>query len=149
MILTKTREQLWEHVLAQLKPELKDETFDLWLKPLRAVRSEGDEFVIQVPNRFFSDWIKAHYQARIEQLLSEMADKSFHLVFETQDDEMFSKPPQEPVISTDVKLTSGSALKTHSFADELKLDSKYNFKNFVVGPSNRFAEAAAEAVAKD
>jgi chromosomal replication initiator protein len=149
MVLTKTREQLWDHVLTQLKPELKDETFDLWLKPLRAIRSEKDEFVLQVPNRFFSDWIKAHYQNRIEKLLSQMAEHPLHLVFETQDDEMFSKPPQEHRVSTDVKLTSGSALKTHSFADELKLDSKYNFNNFVVGPSNRFAEAAAEAVAKD
>ena len=149
MVLTKTREQLWEHVLTQLKPELKDETFDLWLKPLRAIRSEGNEFVLQVPNRFFSDWIKAHYQARIEALLSEMAGKTLQLSFETQGDESFSKPPQENIISTDVKLTSGSALKTHSFADELRLESKYNFKNFVVGPSNRFAEAAAEAVAKD
>jgi chromosomal replication initiator protein len=149
MVLTKTREQLWEHVLTQLKPELKDETFDLWLKPLRAVRSEGHEFVLQVPNRFFSDWIKAHYQARIESLLSELAETPYQLVFETQDDESFSKPPQERTISTDVKLTSGSALKTNSFADEIKLESKYNFNNFVVGPSNRFAEAAAEAVAKD
>jgi chromosomal replication initiator protein len=149
MILTKTREQLWEHVLTQLKPELKDETFDLWLKPLRAVQGDGSDFVLQVPNRFFSDWIKAHYQARIELLLSELSNSEIKLSFETQGDESFSKPPQESVPSTDVKLTSGSASKTSSFADELRLDSKYNFGNFVVGPSNRFAEAAAEAVAKD
>jgi len=53
MITTKTAEELWDFVLQTLKPELKDETFDLWLKPLFFSRDEKGIFVLRVPNRFF------------------------------------------------------------------------------------------------
>ncbi len=149
MIITKTREELWEHVLTQLKPELKDETFDLWLKPLKAVRYEDNTFALRVPNRFFSDWIKAHYQSRIESLMSEAAGSPIKLEFEMQVEEPIVPPLYEYKRSTDIKLSSSSKEKTALFADELKIESKYAFDTFVVGPSNRFAEAAAEAVARD
>ena len=150
MIITKTREELWDFILSQLKPELKDETFSLWLKPIKAIKCDEGQFVLRVPNRFFSDWIKAHYQSRIESLLSEAVGAELKLSFEMQVDEPLIPPLYEhKSVSTDVKLSSSSAAKTNSFADELKIDSKYAFDTFVVGPSNRFAEAAAEAVARD
>ncbi|MCG3205148.1 MAG: Chromosomal replication initiator protein DnaA [Elusimicrobia bacterium] len=149
MITSKTNEELWDFVLGQLKPELKDETFNLWLKPLKAVKNEEGQFVLRVPNRFFSDWIKAHYQTRIENLLSEFLGSQIKLSFETQADESMLPVPTQYKPSTDIKLTSSSSTKTNAFADEIKIEAKYAFDNFVVGPSNRFAEAAAEAVARD
>ena len=149
MIITKTREELWDFILTQLKPELKDETFALWLKPLKAVRCEEGQFVLRVPNRFFSDWIKAHYQAQIESMLSEAAGADLKLAFEMQADEPRVPPLSEYKPSTDLKLSSSPATKTNPFTDEMKIESKYAFDTFVVGPSNRFAEAAAEAVARD
>src|SRR5687768_184793 len=87
MISTKTKEELWDQILERLKPELKGETFDLWLKPLRVVRFEDGRFVLRVPNRFFSDWIKAHFQPIIEQVLAESAGAAVALDFETQSEE--------------------------------------------------------------
>ncbi len=147
MIITKTREELWDFILTQLKPDLKDETYALWLKPLKAVRCEDGQFVLRVPNRFFSDWIKAHYQPRIESLLSEASGTELKLSFEMQADEPIVPPLYEYKPSNDAK-NSPSPVKT-SFPEEIKIDSKYAFDTFVVGPSNRFAEAAAEAVARD
>lgn len=149
MIITKTREELWEHVLTQLKPELKDETFDLWLKPLKAVRCENGVFALRVPNRFFSDWIKAHYQARVESLLSESFGSPLKLSFEMQMDEPLVPMLREPKTTTEPKPSFGSGSKSSAYVEETRINSQYAFDNFVVGPSNRFAEAAAEAVARD
>lgn len=145
MIITKTREELWEHVLACLKPELKDETFDLWLKPLRAVRCEDGQFVLRVPNRFFSDWVKAHFQTRIESLLTEASGSPLRLNFDTQVDDTSMQRLDD--LRSSHYVPSGKP--SVSTGDEPRIESKYAFDNFIVGPSNRFAEAAAEAVARD
>ncbi len=139
MISTKTKEELWEHVLASLKPDLKDETFDLWLKPLRVVRFERGVFVLRVPNRFFSDWIKTHYRPLIERLLGEATGAAATLEFETQNDDAML-----PFVRSTLPVA-----KSLPAALEPLSEHKYVFDNFIVGPSNRFAEAAAEAVARD
>ncbi len=147
MISTKSQEELWECVLADLKPELKDETFDLWLKPLKASRFDGGVFVLRVPNRFFSDWIKAHYQTRIEQVLSHTADAPVRLAFDIQADDTVMAPA--PVYRPMPDARPAAPSKHSLFTEDFRLESKYAFNNFIVGPSNRFAEAAAEAVARD
>ena len=49
MISTKTLEETWAGVLESIKPELKDNTFELWLKPLKVVITnypeDGEEMV--------------------------------------------------------------------------------------------------------
>lgn len=148
MITTKTHNDLWEHVLTTLRPDLKEETFDLWLKPLRALRCEEGLFLLRVPNRFFSDWIKTHYQLRIEEILARALDTPIRLGFDVQVDESTGPLPRELRSSNlprHVALPSTNA----PAENEMRVDSKYAFDTFVVGPSNRFAEAAAEAVARD
>lgn len=149
MITTKTQDELWECVLADLKPELKDETFDLWLKPLKAARYDDGVFVLRVPNRFFSDWIKAHYQTRIEQVLARNTDAPVRLGFDIQADDTPMAAPPLIRPAADLRPTPASMVKGSLFTEDFKPDSKYAFDTFIVGPSNRFAEAAAEAVARD
>lgn len=146
MITTKTAEELWDSVLQSLKPDLKDETFDLWLKPLSLAREDNGSFVLRVPNRFFSDWVKSNFQKRIEDFLGQATDMPARLRFEIQSDER---------VATQVEVTRPNAdrrvdVRAPRFNDEgFRADARYEFDTFVVGPSNRFAEAAAEAVARD
>src|SRR5258706_1464386 len=74
-------ETLWEDVLSVLKPQMNDEAFDLWFRPIKALSLEGGRLVLQVPNAFFADWLRDHYQARIEALLNERAGESVALSF--------------------------------------------------------------------
>lgn len=149
MVVTKSKEELWDCVLESLRPDLKDETFDLWLKPLRVSHHQGKNFILRVPNRFFSDWIKTHYQARIETLLSQITETAVHLAFEIQADENQGFSAIEPAVGSVISSVSPSAERVALTQDELKSEFKYAFDNFIVGPSNRFAQAAAEAVSRD
>src|ERR1700690_3455481 len=77
-------EPLWEDVLSVLKPQINDESFDLWFRPIKALSLEGGRLVLQVPNAFFADWLRDHYQTRIEALLKERSNESVSLSFSVQ-----------------------------------------------------------------
>ncbi|MBI4395809.1 MAG: hypothetical protein HY548_01855 [Elusimicrobia bacterium] len=53
MIIFKTAEELWEGVLGALKTNLKEETYNLWIKPLKPLNWENALLTSQVPNRIF------------------------------------------------------------------------------------------------
>ena len=74
-------ETLWDDVLSILKPQMNNESFDLWFRPIKALSMEGNRLVLQVPNAFFADWLRDHYQARIETLLKERSGELVNLSF--------------------------------------------------------------------
>lgn len=145
MLISKTAEDLWAEVAGHLKADLKEETYNLWLKPVKALRWESQLLTLQVPNRFFSEWVKKNCQKTIEERLKTLTGHDAALSFEAaQEIEPLLKEEEarvEPIPSPKPE----SRFESH----EDPFNPKYTFDTFVVGPSNRFAQAAAEAVAKD
>jgi len=143
--MTVAVESLWDDVLTILKPQMNNESFDLWFRPIKALSMEGNRLVLQVPNGFFADWLRDHYQTRIESLLKERSGETISLSFSVLRpmEELMRPSVPRPVASP----AAPSApvlppLETH-------LNSRYTFDTFIVGHSNRFAQAASQAVAKD
>ncbi len=143
MIITKNAEELWGEVQAILQSTFKEETFSLWIKPVKAFQWENNLLTLQVPNRFFSDWIRQNCQKQIETALKEKngaeAAIDFHMAQEI-----------EPILKQEeARVDPVPAARPESHFTEEQFNPKYTFETFVVGPSNRFAQAAGEAVAKD
>ncbi len=137
-----TFETLWEDVLSALKPQMNDESYELWFKPIKPVSLETGSFVIQVPNPFFSEWMRDHYLPQIEKLLQERVGQPVALSFQVlQSTEALAPIPSAPRI-----VTPHPAEPPHL---DNHLNPRYMFDTFVVGHSNRFAQAASQAVAKD
>src|SRR5882672_102507 len=137
-------ENLWEDVLSVLKPQMNDESFDLWFRPIKALSLEGGRLVLQVPNAFFADWLRDHYQARIESLLNERSGEPVALSFSVLRpvEDMLKTGAPAPAAPRTLPGPTAPSLETH-------LNPRYMFDTFVVGHSNRFAQAASQAVAKD
>lgn len=138
----KTPQEIWEHIVVTLQPELKNETYALWLKPIKPLSLENRALTILAPNRFFTDWLRANYQSRIEAMLKELTGEETSLAVEVQHNLEMPAPhveEQEPVPLPHPE--------THF--TEQQFNPRYTFDTFVVGPSNRFAQAAALAVAKE
>lgn len=133
---------LWDDVLSVLRPQLNDESFDLWLRPIRPLAFESNRLTLQVPNAFFADWIRDHYQQQLESLLQEKAGEAVQLSFQVV------RPTEEPVMPL-VKPAASVPLISAPPLAENYLNPRYMFDTFVVGHSNRFAQAASQAVAKD
>jgi len=143
--MTLAVETLWDDVLSVLKPQMNNESFDLWFRPIKALSMEGNRLVLQVPNAFFADWLRDHYQTTIENLLKEHSGDTVNLSFSVLRplDEIVNPNSSAPAfVPRVVAAPAPPPLETH-------LNQRYTFETFVIGHSNRFAQAASQAVAKD
>lgn len=141
-------ETIWEDVLSLLKPEMNDESYDLWLRPIKALAAENGRLTLQVPNAFFADWLRDHYQNRIEQLLKDHIGQPMAISFQVLrpvEELVKGAPEAAPVVRPPIAALSAPVLPPM----ESFLNPRYTFESFIVGHSNRFAQAASQAVSKD
>jgi chromosomal replication initiator protein len=135
--------ELWNRCLSALSEKVNQKSFDIWLKPLRALSLKENLLEIEVPNKFFKDWISENYQSLICEVLQQLSKKSLSLSLSLRDGK------EEPVMEIkEGKTKEKPAPKTvRQATKEDGLNPSYTFNAFVVGSSNQFAHAAALAVA--
>jgi chromosomal replication initiator protein len=129
-----TADGVWNEISGRLREALNENTFSTWFAEVGAVGITDGEFVLSVPNDFTREWIEGHFLGLIEAALAEVAgERSVRLKIAEQP----AKPRQaEP--------------KLHERPSQpgVSINTKYTFDSFVIGSSNRFAHAAALAVAE-
>jgi chromosomal replication initiator protein len=131
-------EEIWSKVIDSLKERVGQQNFDIWIKPIRFISMDGEMVELEVPNRFFKEWINEHYSPYIKEALSLLTQKPCHLQFQIRSEKMNEK---EPISSL---LPSYETQALPSF--QPISNPKYTFDHFVVGASNQFANAACLAV---
>lgn len=129
---------LWNQVVKNIRADIGEDNVELWLKPVKALRLDKQQLFIKVPNKFFTEWIKDHYQNKIEASLKDITGKPIGLDYDVDKDLNAILPSPDPI---------EEALPQTEFTLS-ELNPRYTFSTFVVGPSSRFAQATAEAVAK-
>lgn len=150
---------LWDRCLENLKKDLNRQSFETWFKPTKASLMEKNTLKVQVPNEFFRDWIRDHYQPQIQKALKSVHPEQLEIQFEVDPAaapkagslELPLTPSSENKLTVETvekpRLTMPTPTKSSSDS-EFILNSKFNFESFVVGNSNRFAHAACLAVAE-
>jgi chromosomal replication initiator protein len=152
---------LWEQVLSLLKENISSQTYQTWFEPIRFVETNKKSIVLEVPNKFFKNWVKEHYSDIIINAVENICNKklSLELVIMSENTESHKEGEREWEKTIREKVTGQTVEepKKHIFpfffkkqlpSEEPKLNPKYTFDSFVVGPSNRFAHAAALAVSE-
>lgn len=135
---------LWNSSLQVLREKVDERTFEAWLAWTRFGSYEGGHLVVFVPNNFTGNWISERYSNLISSTVSSMVGDFKQLSFVPDavlQEEMISKAarPPKPLPDTDEPPEPAVIPYPH-------LNPKYTFDEFVIGPSNRFAHAAAKAV---
>jgi len=145
-------------VLASLERRVPKQTFDTWFRPL-TVKASNSERVLRfsAPNTIVKEWVLSHYSDLIQDSLRELALDQYRVEWSLS---------QLPHDSSPHQATSGAGLGVRSvrsteqtareenetipFIEAIpsSLNEKYTFPNFVVASCNRFAHAAAQAVAE-
>jgi chromosomal replication initiator protein len=129
-----TAESLWDEVSGRLKGALNETTYRTWFADAGGAELSDDTFVVAVPNNFAREWIEGHFLDLVRAAVRDATgqDRRVHLTVADRGGEevAVSEPP-------------GRAVATDS-----SLNPKYTFDLFVIGSSNRFAHAAALAVAE-
>jgi len=130
---------LWQDTLAKLENELSKPSFETWLSSTRLLDIEGDTLIIGVPNEFAKDWLESRYAPLIRSTVQSILGQSMNLRFTISTVQETLRQFQEQP-----KIPQNTKIENHPNT----LNSKYTFDTFVIGNSNRFAHAAALAVAE-
>ncbi|MGI6603748.1 MAG: chromosomal replication initiator protein DnaA [bacterium] len=130
-----TAQEIWRQALGIIEQELGRTSFDNWLRPTRAVAIVGTNLLISVPNAYTREWLETSYSSLIQRALRAIGAEDLRVHYLLPGDD---EPSTEPV-TTPVR---------PSLPDRPQLNPRYVFDTFVVGNSNRFAHAAALAVAE-
>ena len=132
-------ENLWSNVIDSLKERVGQQNFDIWIKPIHFVSVDGEKVELEVPNRFFKEWINEHYSPLIKDAFSFLTQKPCHLQFRIRNEKIIDKDLYHPTLPSYDPQAAPSIQQI--------FNPKYTFDHFVVGASNQFANAACLAVA--
>ena len=132
-----TAERLWDDVSRRLRGTLNDTTYATWFAAAVPESLRDDRFVIVVPNDFTRSWIESHFHGLLHAALRDVMGRDVRVVFKVAELDAHPQPEGARTVesSAPAEAQPGS-------------NPKYTFDNFVIGSSNRFAHAAALAVAE-
>jgi chromosomal replication initiator protein len=128
-----TAEGLWSEVSGRLRGALNETTYRTWFDHVEGLELNDDEFVLAVPNDFTRDWIEGHFIGLIRAAVGDTTGHERQIQLTVK--EAAGEPP-----------APGEGHRRESLG--IGLNPKYTFDSFVIGSSNRFAHAAALAVAE-
>lgn len=139
-------QRLWQAALGELELQMTRATFDTWLRDTHCIGMEnGATLVIGVKNGYAVEWLENRLYTVIQRTLHRL----------TQQEEICAR-----FVVWQAKRNNGNDAKAALLQDEQEmtlpppardpgLNPSYTFDNFVVGPSNRLAQAASQAVAEN
>lgn len=121
---------IWTKTLEIMEQRISGPSFETWLKDTEALNMSNDRLVVSVPTDFVREWLENRYSQLICDVLAEVTGRKLQLAF---------------VVKT--AATAGQ-FSQRDEVSSAQLNPKYTFESFVIGNSNRFAHAAALAVAE-
>jgi len=144
---------LWEKALPRLERRVGSQPFDIWIKPLLLLSVQSGSIVFEVPNVYYSDWIRDNYHQDILEVLQQVCatEKSDFGNFERLS---FKVAGQSKSGRNAAAQESGEAIDAQlperplSPLRSRKLNPQKKFESFVVGACNQFAHAASLAVSE-
>ncbi len=143
----------WAHIVSS-----SDQTMRAWVQGTHPQGIHGSTLVAAVPNEFWRDRIETRYREWIEHELTAyrlrptnlavVIDASLENELDADSAAASEKPLPIPVNSFGLGTPSLPPRVVGGSGNGDRLNPKYTFDNFVIGSSNRFAHAAAVAVAE-
>jgi chromosomal replication initiator protein len=139
----------WSRIDEYLRGRLREDLYRRWFAPLRPVGLEGDRLQVAAPDPFHRDFVDDNYRDWFDEFVPGLLGAPVRTHFVVDDRpaprRVASPPSQAGSPSPFVADHPGSEAPAQG---ETRPNPRYAFDTFVVGESNRFAVAAAQAVAK-
>jgi chromosomal replication initiator protein len=147
-------EYLWQSCLGELENRFSKPIFEMWIKPMRIERLSTDEVTLTVQNAFAKDWAENRLKPTIVATLAEIIGSPISVRFVIDE----SAPSEDSALvelQTPPETSDPAAILPRAVLPpppedfrHTGLTERYTFEQFVVGATNRFAHAAAQAVAE-
>ena len=158
--------QVWENCLAFIKDNIQSQAYKTWFEPIVPKKLSDNSLSIQVPSKFFYEWLEEHYVKILKTALIKELGKDARLIYIIKMENSFGNkiPFTEKIPSAnrsslktqnvDAPLESNDSELKNPFIIpgirnlhiESQLNPNYSFDNFLEGDSNRLARSAGIAV---
>ncbi len=165
--MSETAQSVWNSCLAFIKDNITPQAYKTWFEPIQAVKLTDKALSIQVPSKFFYEWLEEHYVKLLKVSLNRTLGDQAKLVYVIRMENTYGnkQPFTEKIPSTnrsnmasqevDVPIKNKNPELKNPFIIpgirnvkiESQLNPSYNFENFLEGDSNRLARSAGLAVA--
>jgi chromosomal replication initiator protein len=165
--MSETAQSVWNSCLTFIKDNITPQAYKTWFEPIQAVKLSDKALSIQVPSKFFYEWLEEHYVKLLKVSLNRVLGEHAKLVYVIRMENTYGnkQPFTEKIPSTnrsnvasqevDVPIKNKNPELKNPFIIpgirnvkiESQLNPNYNFENFLEGDSNRLARSAGLAVA--
>lgn len=164
-----TAESVWNSCLEFIKDNISPQSFKTWFLPIKPLKIKDSVLSIQVPSKFFYEWLEEHYIKLLKSAIRKELGPDAKLVYSIVMENTYGNtkpytvkipsnnrgPIRNPKVSMPVEL-GGNGVKNPFIIPGLKkvnvesqLNPNYTFENFIEGDCNRLARSAGFAVAKN
>jgi chromosomal replication initiator protein len=137
-------EQAWQSALGQLQMEMPKASFDTWVRDTQIYSYDEGTFTIGVRNAYARDWLESRLSSTVSRLLMGIMNRSVDVAFVVNTPS--NNEPDEP---TGEEEHTPVEPNIQQGPQSVTLNPRYTFDNFIVGPNNRLAHAASQAVAEN
>ena len=165
--MNNTAESVWRNCLSFIKDNIQSQAYKTWFEPIIAVKLSENSLSIQVPSKFFYEWLEEHYVKILKVALTKELGDQAKLVYIIKMENTYGnkQPFTEKIPSinrtaiksqqADIPLKNKNPELKNPFIIpgirnvkiESQLNPTYTFDNFLEGDSNRLARNAGIAVA--
>lgn len=134
-------DEIWNNFLIKIKDLVSPFSYETWFTDTKLVNINNNVATIVVPTNLHKKHLADNYKNEMEGVLSSITGNTynFDFILESENIKIDSVFNDEIIVEEDDF--------RQSFSDA-NLNPKYNFDNFIVGDSNRFAFTASRAVAE-
>lgn len=145
--------QTWENCLHYIQKRIPSQSFKTWFEPIKSLTLNGNVLTIQVPSRFFYEWLEENYVQLLRTAIQGQIGAEGRLEYSVVMDQSDKGNELSTSASSVKKNGVADKYKNPEFYDELNshtnLNTNYLFENFIEGDCNRLARSAGYAVAKN
>lgn len=157
---------VWDSCLAIIRRNVNTQSYKTWFEPIKPVRLDETALTIQVPNKFFYEWLEEHYVSLLKTTIRrELGDKGRLeyqiLVGQLEDQARQNRQAKSgfnhsnSTQSDDGQGFSSENIKNPFVIPGIKkvkinpnLNANYDFDSYIEGDCNRLARSAGQAIAK-
>jgi chromosomal replication initiator protein len=143
---------IWDEVASRLRETISDAVWSKWFAGVIADDVDDEALAVTVPTAFARDWIEGRFAALVRATACDVVGSPLDVRFSVAPATAAAPRPAPPSPGADTPLEHGRdavvALPDADADAAHPLTGKYTFDHFVIGASNRFAHAAALAVAE-
>ena len=167
-------ETIWEELLKIVKEEAGSRVVETWLKAVKLYQWDANSKIVylQAPNQFVQQWICTHYMQLLNTHLSRLLNvETVKIVFDEESAPTIQTPAKTSALAIQPAIvdptnanirspynkssnnsnssSSGQIVRSRTRPMTGRINHSYQFDNFIVGPSNSLAAAAAKAITEN